>query len=294
MIDQVRRDFVPVAVNLYKIRERHDAAGDLFRSVQRQVPNYQGIWIVTPNGKVLAAHQNYQSAASWTREVLATMESARAAFGPIAPRQVAASDPIPHRGVGTLADGGVDLALASRYVRGGGQRSAPAAVKKPSLWMWDGPLQPDGPPVIDSVVLTPSEWASMAPPQTRVGEEWTVPEAVACKFSRALSPSSDQSTMPRPAECTAAELRARIEGVDGDRVTVRLAGRWEAKHVYLDKPSYAWANATGTLVCDQNGRPRSLTMLFSGAYRMAPPYDNEDRPIGAVVEWRRETDITDH
>ena len=51
MIRQVTSDLVPVAVNLYKVRRAKDAGGDLFRSIQRQKDQYQGIWIVSPEGQ---------------------------------------------------------------------------------------------------------------------------------------------------------------------------------------------------------------------------------------------------
>jgi hypothetical protein len=41
---------VPVALNLYKVRQDRGEAGDFFRSVQRQKPNYQGLWLVSPEG----------------------------------------------------------------------------------------------------------------------------------------------------------------------------------------------------------------------------------------------------
>jgi hypothetical protein len=312
---------VPVAVNLYKVREDRGAAGALFRSVQQQTPQYQGIWIVSPDGKVLSAHHEIKSHATWSREVLDTIEAGEKAYYregerpasrsvPPSPQRDASrsatpspqpspsegrgsrspgegSGPLPHRGIGVLPDGGVCLAIYSRYVRGGGKERAPAAVNPESLWLWDGPVKPDGPPVIDSVTLTGAEWAQLAPKKASVGAEWAVSESLVRKLVRALSPSSDQSTMPRPEEATVAKLRARVDSVEGGRMRVALAGRLEAKHIYLEKASYAWAAAEGTIVFI-SGKPLSLLLGISGAYRMAPPYDTADRPVGAVIEWRRE------
>ena len=69
VIQQVTTSFVPVAVNLYKVRLAKDAGGELFRSVQRQKDQYQGIWIVSPAGK-LAGHHEFKSRETWTREVV--------------------------------------------------------------------------------------------------------------------------------------------------------------------------------------------------------------------------------
>ena len=74
---------MPVAVNLYKVRRAKDAGGDLFRSVQRQKDQYQGIWIVSPVGKVLAGKHDYEDFKNGARELLETMDAGLAAFGPI-------------------------------------------------------------------------------------------------------------------------------------------------------------------------------------------------------------------
>jgi hypothetical protein len=73
VIQRVTTSFVPVAVNLYKVRQAKDAGGELFRSVRRQKDQYQGIWIVSPAGKVLAGHHEFQSRETWTKEVLDTL-----------------------------------------------------------------------------------------------------------------------------------------------------------------------------------------------------------------------------
>src|SRR5581483_1423324 len=109
-----------VALNLFKIRPDKGEAGDFFRSVQKQKPNYQGLWIVSPEGKVLSAHQDMTSMADtrgkWTRSALADLESGLKAFGPVPPRRVEKVESLPHRGVGTQADGGVTLAVTDRWV----------------------------------------------------------------------------------------------------------------------------------------------------------------------------------
>ena len=279
---------MPAAVNLYKVRESKDSAGDLFRSVQKQRPQYQGIWVVAPDGRVLSAHHDIKSHETWTREVLDTLATGLAAFRPVKPREVKPAEPLPNRGVGELPGGGVNLALYSRYVRGGGKERAPAAVNPTSLWLWDGALTEDGPPVIDSVPLTADEWKSFSPPKSGA-KTWTLPDSVARKLTRALSPSSDQSTMPKPEEATEAELKAELVSTTGDLVAVRLTGRWAAKHIYDGKASYAWATGAGLMVRDRRtGEPIGLAMTLHGAYRMAPPYDTADRPIGAVIEWRKQ------
>jgi hypothetical protein len=277
-----------VAVNLYKVRQAKDIGGDLFRSVQRQKDQYQGIWIVSPEGKVLAGHHEIKNQATWTREVLDTLESGLKSFGPVAPRRAQGINPLPHRGIGAMPDGGVCLALYCRYMRGGGNGLIPASVNSGSRWMWEGDLKPDGPPVIDTLALSAAEWAAFAPSKVVAGTEWTIPEAIARNFARALSPSSDQSTMPRPEEALVSELKASIESVEGGEARIRLTGRMEMKHIYDGKASFGWASAEGVAI--YNADRKSMTymlLIFNGGYRMSPPYDKEDRPIGAAIEWKR-------
>jgi len=286
VIKKVSTNCVPVAVNLYNVRIAKDAGGDLFRSVQKQKDQYQGIWIVSQDGKVLAGHQNYKSDDSWTREVLDTIAAGLMAFGHVKPREVTATDPLLHRGVGVATDGSVTLAFYGRLMLGGGQQRAPAALNRNSLWLYDGNLRPDGPPMIDSLTLIAKEWAALMPPKAEVGAEWAVPQVVAAKFARAIVPGDD-SGMPKPEEAKVATLTAKVEAIERGKARIRFAGVWETDHVHEEKHSYAWASAEGTALYDVERKTmRSLLLVFSGAYRSAPPYDKSDRPTGAVVEWR--------
>ena len=79
-------------MNLYHIRVAKDAGGDLFRSAQQQKSQYQGIWILSPEGNVLAAHQDYKSPETWAAEVLSTIDSALERFGPVQSRPVRSSN----------------------------------------------------------------------------------------------------------------------------------------------------------------------------------------------------------
>src|SRR5207249_4423658 len=116
--------------------------------------------ILSPDGGLLAAHQDYKSAETWTPEVLATIDAALKACGPVPARQARPADPLPHRGAGVQPDGSVSLAVFTRYVAGGGRQCAPAAVESGSLWLWNGDLRPDGPPVIDTLTLSQAEWSA--------------------------------------------------------------------------------------------------------------------------------------
>src|SRR5262249_46423439 len=192
VIERVTTSFVPVAVNLYKVRQAKDAGGELFRSVQRQKDQYQGIWIVSPAGKVLAGHHEFQSREAWTQEVLDTANAGLKAFGAVSPRKVKPGDSLPFRGQGTQPGGTVCLAVYARQMLGGGKSNVPAGVAASRHWLWDGALRPDGPAVIDSLTLTAKEWAALTPPKNQVGSTWAAPETGARQFGLVLMPTSSQ------------------------------------------------------------------------------------------------------
>jgi hypothetical protein len=287
VIQCVTTNFVPVAVNLYKVRQARNAGGELFRSVQRQKDQYQGIWIVSPAGKVLAAHHEFKSPKTWPQEVLDTANAALMAFGWVPPRRVKATDPLPFRGYGTQPNGSICLGVYARQMLGGGRQHAPKSVHASRYWLWDGALRPDGPAVIDSLTLTAKEWATLAPPRTDVGSTWAVPEAVARQFCRVLIPSSDQSAMPRPADASLARLKASIEAVEDDQVCIRLTGSWQAVHLQegdAKRPLRGEAIAEGLAHYDfKRQAMHSVLLVFSGSYGRS----NESvSAAGAVVEWQ--------
>src|SRR5438876_9817032 len=116
MISCISTNTIPVALNLYMIRAQKGAAGDFFRGVQKQRPaQYQGLYLVAADGKVLASHQNFKSAKTWPREVLADLEPGLKAFGAMKPREVRRSDPLPRRGSGMRSNGGATAAVYLRY-----------------------------------------------------------------------------------------------------------------------------------------------------------------------------------
>jgi hypothetical protein len=257
-----------VAVNLYKVRQARDAGGELFRSAQRQKDQYQGLWILSPAGKVLAGHHDVKDPRRWPQEVLDTLDAGLRAFGPVSPRRAGPTDPLPYRGVGTEPGGAVTLAVYTRYLHQGKR---------------------DGPAVIDSLTLPAGPWRAFRPPEATAGTEWALPEAVARRLCRGLSPSSDQSTMPRPGEVTAVRLSGRVVEVKEGVARVRYRGEIAARHSYEGKASHGQARVIGSGSYDvKAGRMRSLLLLLEGTYRSPPPYDQAARETGAVVEWSRE------
>ncbi len=271
MIRRIAAKFVPVALNLYKVRDAKDAAGDFFRSVRKQKDQYQGIWIASADAKLLAAHQNYKSEKTWTQEVLATMDGALKAFGPVAERTPKWTDPLPFRGHGVRPDGGITLAVYNRYQFGG---------------------RIEGHGAIDSINLSDKEWQSFATGPLEEGKEWTVPESVARQFCRCLSPASDQSTMPRPNELNPAKITASVRTVENGRAYILFKGEFAAIHKHLfeaGKFSRHEAQLSGVGVYDTVSKQlESLTFIVNGTMHSFQPYDKDAVGVISGVEWRRE------
>jgi hypothetical protein len=265
VVRRVSTWFVPVAVNLYQISKSQDAGGDLFRSAQRQKPQYQGLWIIAPDGRALAAHQDPADPSSWAREVQTFIDKSLASFGPLTPRRAERVNPLPFRGVGVRPDGGISLAIEVREMIHG---------------------RPAGDPVIDSLTLTPTEASALAPPSPDVGTTWTVPGPLVRRFSRILSSFTDQSTMPRPEEATDFRLTGTVRSVENGVARLSFTGRVAASHTYDGKTSHAAALLTGAGRYDlATRRLTSFVLISDGKLRSAPPYDKELHTTAAVVEW---------
>jgi hypothetical protein len=262
---------VPVALNLYEIRKARGAAGDFFRNVQKQRPaQYQGLYLVASDGKVLASHQNFKSDKTWPQELLADLQPGLKAFGNVQPRSVPPADPLPERGVGLRADGSACLAVFLRYpIKGIPLRELPN-------------------PTIDSLVLTAAEFKEMAPPRPEVGTRWDLPEEVSRKFHRVLGPG-DEDTMPRLHEVRTVSFAGRVTSVGGALAYLAYEGTIAGSHEQQSNKGKCKGEAklTGVGVYDLRARKlRSLVWVFDATFRSPPPNDKEARPFSGVVEWR--------
>ncbi len=247
-----------------------DAAGDFFRGVQKQRPaQYQGLYLVAPDGKVLASHQNFKSHKTWPEEVLADLQPGMKAFGEVKPRDVKRVDPSSGRGVGLAPDGGATLALYLRFIHKG------------------APLRELPNPTIDSLPLTAAELALLAP-KTETGAKWEVPEALARKFSRVLGPG-DEDSMPRPQEVTAMKLTGKVRSVEDGIALLDYEGSLTGAHLnQAKKRTHGEVKLTGVGRVDaKTGKLLSFVWVFDGIYKGPPPYD-QPAPYSAVIEWSRE------
>jgi hypothetical protein len=271
VIRLISRNCVPVALNLYEIRKAKGAGGDFFRAAQRQRPaQYQGLYLVTPDGKVLASHQNFKSHKKWSQEVLAHLEPGLKAFGEVPPREVKRADPLPHRGVGVLEDGSACLGIYLRYsIKGIPLRELPN-------------------PTIDSLVLPADQWRTLAPTTAEEGTEWSIPEDVGRQFSRVLGPG-DEDTMPRPNEVKSVRLIGKVKSVQNGIAYLAYEGEISGSHNTQSNKGlcHGEAKLMGVGRYDiKAGRMLALTWVFDGVFRAVQPYDKPAKYSG-VIEWRR-------
>jgi len=269
--------FVPVALNANRIPD--DEAGQFFRKIMATNRWPQGLWIVTPEGKVLAFHYfrvksgetTAQSKQRWIRETGETLQAGLKASGSLPKRdlsKLAGYNPLPDRGLGVNPHGGVRLAVNVTALRKG---------------------QHEGDPAVDSIHLNAKEWAALVPPKLETGAAWDVSPDAAAKFVTALSPMTDLIYVPQPKDAKTAELRGTVVSVANGVAKIKLTGRWETLHLRDGQakfPVRTAASAEGVAFFDAGMKEmRSLLMVFDGEYRNVPPWD-KPQATAAVVEWR--------
>jgi hypothetical protein len=264
-----------VALNLYEIRKEKGEAGDFFRAAQKQRPEqYQGIMIISPDGKVLAAHgKAAEPAKKWTDEILGLIDLGVEKFGGVKPRLPEARDALADRGLGLRKGGGAALAVFLRpMVLGHDPRGL-------------------GPYAVDSIILSADELAAFGREGAAEGDEWHISPSVMKRMHKLLSPSSDANTMARKNEVSAASLRARVEKVIDGVAYLRYTGRISGEHVWEFPPHKgkkikADATLEGVGACDaKTGAMTRIVIVARGTYRGYPPYDAPSG-YGGVIDWR--------
>jgi hypothetical protein len=270
-----------VAVDLKMIRTDPDTR-DWFRAIQRQQEQYQGIWIVSAEGKVLAPDhpfRRWKNTAtakeifdSLKRDMLEMAQAALKAFGPVQPRQVKPREQLPYRGVGIRSDGNLDLAIYKRKLHEG---------------------KSDGPGLRDTLPLKKEEWAALTPPKPVAGTEWVIPEAVARKMVRPLCINTlgSSTSMPGPEDAKLAQLTAKVEAVEDGKARIRFIGTLEAIKLFKDEPNLSYrgaATATGIAVYDIKLETMTSLLLYFQGTSQPWPMPTGQLSLGAVIEWQRE------
>ena len=274
VIHLISTSFVPVALNLYKIRDAKDEGGDFFRSVQRQKPNYLGLWLATWDGRLLAASVQVDP-----KKALAELREGLSKFGTVTPRRVRPTNPLPYRGIGVRADGSVTLAISDKAI---------PVEDLSQLPRFSGYQM-----FLDSVTLSAAEWSALAPPDARAGSEWTIPEEIGRRFFPLLNPFDIK--FRDPAEVTEVQLVGRVASVREGIARLVYEGRIAGTHHGTKNEgsegkslSSALKMAGGVGAYDiQAGQMLSLTWVWDGRFRSYPPYADPPIRFGAVAEWHQ-------
>ena len=185
---------MPVALNLLKIREDQGERGKFFRAVRAQETHYQGFWLATWDGRLLAF-----SCSLTPGQMVADLRGGLNEFGAVTPRRVRATNPLPYRGIGVRTDGSVTLAISDKEI----------FVKDLSRL----PQSSGGQTFLDSVTLSAAAWSALAPPDARAGSQWTIPEEIGRRFFLLLNPFDVKFT--DPGEVTDIQLTGRVASVSG-------------------------------------------------------------------------------
>ncbi|MBX9578789.1 MAG: hypothetical protein K2X87_00635 [Gemmataceae bacterium] len=270
----VTDNLVPVALNTDRLPDTAD--GRFFRKLLGDFS--QGLWVVTPAGKVLGFHYHKtrptdswaENQKRWAADTVAFVRDALTAAGPLPPRKLDGhADPLAGRGKGTTPDGDVRLAVGVVELDRAGRHQ--------------------GSPVVDSAYLSAQRWAAFHPPAgAEVGRTWAVPEDAAGRFAPAFSPITDAIFSPRPDDVTKADVTAKLERVGGGYAVVRYAGTWETFHNRDEDPKYpvrTAATGEGVGVLDaKTGKLTAMAWVLTGTYRSHPAIDRP-RATAAVIEW---------
>lgn len=280
VVRRVSDSFVPTHFNNNDPSRAPDAPSAVhWRAILKQKDlQGQGLWIVGPDGKVLAGmsaekdgHPSerqgngpgapYRTNPKFADAVVELLDTSLAKFGPVATR-MAKPRPLPYRGAGIRPDGGVRFIAYNRADNG----------------------------LVFSVSLTKDEWQAFAPKTTNVGERWSLPEAVARNFAPVLSPYADTRLRPRPQDAKFASLSAEIESADAHRAVIRLTGRWQVDWTHdTTEHSVGAATAEGIAIYDRDAKAvKSLLLIFDGTYGYTTKPGQVPKPTGsaAVVRWR--------
>ena len=265
----VSDSFVPVALNADRLSDTD--AGKFFHALIEKQKWPQGLWVVTPEGKVLGFHyhkaksgETYaQGQQRWVEDTIAMIRAALQDAGPLTARDVTVRpDPYAGRGKGVGDDGSVRLAVSV--------------------------VSSGVPPVVDSVHLTAEQWAAFSPKEATAGRQWALPEETARRFAPALSPMTDPILSPTPADATTARMAAKVFRVDNGVAVIRYLGQWETLHHRDGDPKYpirTSATGEGVGVYDvKQGKMIALVWVLNGSYRNSPP-GAKGQTTAAVIEW---------
>ena len=274
MYEAISRQCVPVAINRELLSKEKSPVGDLYRSIQKQRTQYQGIYVIDPAGKVLANQAKPpEDEKLWAKDLREKIDAGVKAYGDVTRRPKTKFAALADRGEGTRADGSGVLAVYARFLHLGTDKRG------------------FGDPTYDSVALTAAEFAHFGKRESKAGMTWKVPANVVQHLHKVLSPNSDPNTLARADEVTLAKLEGKVERVSKGIAYLSFTGQITGTHVWPYPPNKGKeingdVKLIGVGTCDaKTGKLRSITLVGAGEYRNFPPYDQVTK-YGAVVEWK--------
>lgn len=286
MIRLVSDNFVPVALNLYVIREDKGAAGAFYRKVRQQMPEqYQGLFLCSPEGKLLVRKTLWsKQGRPWAENVLAGLKEGLRAFGPVPPRQ-GRSDYLARRGRGHGPDGGAILAVSTKLIL--------APLPEDLADLNSSAIPATG---HDRILFSAAELATLLPGRVGEGTKWTVPEVTARKFFPALD--NWDKRFRKPSEVTSVRLAGRCRAVRHGIAYLNFEGHIAGTHVWPKTAGPALAGKSfrselkllaGVGACDvKTGKLLSLTLVLEGwagdPAELRKP--GQGGRYAAVVQWR--------
>lgn len=262
IIDRIAETMIPVALDYQKIEHRGSKEAQFLLPLMSQRGDKQGVWIFSPQGKTLGGFVGFGNMIQKTRDVI---KNALKDFGPVKPRKAAVVETHPYRGKGVMSDGSVCLA---EYVR----RRDRSKIRSP---------------VISSVVLSRRDFEAFAPRKPADGAEWTLPESVAKKLCRVVSPMCYQHA-PQPDWVKGVTLKARIRTIRNGLVEIHYEGTMSSERIMRSGKILSEQELTlkGEGVYEVgSGRMRSLLIVGSGTFRWPEEAPNKPVPFDALIEW---------
>jgi len=266
VVARISKWFVPVALNADRFGKDDESA--FFRKLMDRWP--QGLWVVGTDGTTHAftyhkpdAKLNFEkNQKKWIDDTKAMLDDGWKAAGKPKDRDAKIVDPFPDRGLGYGKDGGLRLDVTVVGLRNG---------------------KPDTPPAIDSVLLSKDDAAAFFQPGGK--ESWTIPEATAKQFHKAMTFITDSIYVPLQKDIQKAEVKATVLKSTDDAIVVRLDGTWEAKFFREGNEKFPLSSSMtgrGILELDPTTKkPKNLIVLLDGQYG----HGDRKTPMVGVVEW---------
>jgi hypothetical protein len=259
------------------LRKEKGEASALFSRIDQQTisTNYQGLWLIAPDGKVLTAFSGTERPPDeWSRMLLADLRAGMRKFGTVSPRRASPTNPLPYRGIGVRADGSVTLAMSDRIFR----------------------RNPPGEHYLGSVGLPSAAWSAFGPPEPRANSTWEFPEATARAFFSILN--FHDKKFYSSDEVTRAQFTGRVVSVEDGIAFLAYRGEIAGEHdgKAESRPGVIYSHATrivdGVGTYDiKAGQMLALTWVGEGLVwdNLDPSKNREGQPyrFGVVLEWRR-------